>query len=116
MDTGQQRYFVQRNRAGDCWKLKRCADDDRVLFNLNANPHELTNLSQDLEQHERVRSMAARLLTWQKRRSRLCRERSVSIVRAGNPSFPCRREARTSYLRSHMLRTESVSGFPSIRE
>ena len=51
--------------SGDRWKLNLCEGDDGELFDLTADPHELTNLFSDPAQSERVRAMAARLRAWQ---------------------------------------------------
>ena len=51
--------------TSDRWKLNLCDGDDGELFNLIADPHELTNLFTDSGQMERIRSMAARLRAWQ---------------------------------------------------
>ncbi|MBT4074684.1 MAG: sulfatase-like hydrolase/transferase [Chloroflexi bacterium] len=51
--------------SGDRWKLNLCEGDDGELFDLTADPHELTNLFNDPAQGGRVRSMGARIRAWQ---------------------------------------------------
>lgn len=55
--------------TGDRWKLNLCADDRGELFDLRGDPHELTNLHDDPAHGERVRTLAARVHTWQHRTS-----------------------------------------------
>ena len=52
--------------SGDRWKLNLCEGDNGELFDLNIDPHELTNLFEKPVQSARVRTMAARLRAWQK--------------------------------------------------
>ena len=49
----------------DRWKLSLCAGDQPELYGLNADPYELTNLYNDLDQVDRIRDMAARVRKWQ---------------------------------------------------
>ena len=49
----------------DRWKLALCAGDRGELFDLNNDPHEMTNLFDDPSQRDRVIDMSARLRMWQ---------------------------------------------------
>ena len=49
----------------DRWKLNLCATDRCELYDLNTDPHELTNLYDAPEHRDRVRDMAARIRIWQ---------------------------------------------------
>ena len=49
----------------DRWKLNLCATDRCELYDLNNDPHELTNLYDAPEHRDRVRDMAARIRIWQ---------------------------------------------------
>ena len=49
----------------DRWKLALCAGDRGELFDLNSDPHEMTNLFDDPAQRDRVIDMSARLRAWQ---------------------------------------------------
>lgn len=51
--------------TGDRWKLNLCATDQGELFDLNADPHETTNLFDVPEHRDRVHDMAARIRRWQ---------------------------------------------------
>ena len=51
--------------TSDRWKLTLCAVDQGELFDLNADPCEITNLFDLPEHRDRVRWMAARLRLWQ---------------------------------------------------
>ena len=53
--------------SGDRWKLVRCEGDRGELFDLNADPHELTNLFDRPEHQERVAELTGRLRSWQQR-------------------------------------------------
>ena len=54
-----------RSVVSDRWKLNLCAGDQGELFDLRADPYELTNLFDDPAQRDRVRDMAARIRMWQ---------------------------------------------------
>lgn len=49
----------------DRWKLNLCATDRCELYDLNADPHEMTNLFDAPKHRDRVRDMAARIRIWQ---------------------------------------------------
>ena len=49
----------------DRWKLNLCAGDQCELYDLNNDPHEMSNLFNDPAQIDRIRDMAARIRTWQ---------------------------------------------------
>jgi len=49
----------------DRWKLNLCAGDRCELYDLTADPHEMSNLYDDPAQIDRVRDMAARVRIWQ---------------------------------------------------
>jgi len=51
--------------AGDRWKLNLSPGDQCELYDLNTDPHELTNLFDQPEHRDRIRQMAARLRLWQ---------------------------------------------------
>ena len=51
--------------TGDRWKLNLCATDRCELYDLNSDPHEMTNLFDDPSHRDRVRDMAARIRIWQ---------------------------------------------------
>ena len=51
--------------TADRWKLNLCAGDQCELFDLNADPNEMTNLYNDPAQRDRVRLMASRIRVWQ---------------------------------------------------
>ena len=51
--------------TGDRWKLNLCAADRCELYDLNADPYEMTNLYDDPANRDRVRDMAARIRIWQ---------------------------------------------------
>ena len=53
--------------SGDRWKLAICEGDNGELFDLNSDPHELTNLFDDPAHKDRVKEMAGRLRAWQER-------------------------------------------------
>ena len=53
--------------SGDRWKLNLCEGDNTELFDLTSDPHEITNLFDDPQQMERVRSMSGRLKAWQQK-------------------------------------------------
>ena len=53
--------------SGDRWKLAICEGDNGELFDLNSDPHELTNLFDDPAHQDRVKEMAGRLRAWQER-------------------------------------------------
>ena len=50
--------------TGDRWKLNLCPGDRCELYDLNADPHELTNLYDDPAHGARVRDMTARVRGW----------------------------------------------------
>jgi arylsulfatase A-like enzyme len=47
------------------WKMNLCPDDRGLLFDLNADPHELNNLFGDARQRDRIRELMTRLQRWQ---------------------------------------------------
>ena len=49
----------------DRWKLNLCATDRCELYDLNTDPHEMTNLFDAPKHRDRVRDMAARIRIWQ---------------------------------------------------
>ena len=49
----------------DRWKLNLCAGDQCELYDLNNDPHEMSNLFDDAAQTDRIRDMAARIRIWQ---------------------------------------------------
>ena len=49
----------------DRWKLNLCPADQCELYDLNNDPHEMTNLYDDPSQRDRIRDMAARVRIWQ---------------------------------------------------
>ena len=51
----------------DRWKLNLCAGDQCELYDLNSDPHEMSNLFDDPAQADRIRDMAARIRIWQHR-------------------------------------------------
>ena len=51
--------------TGDRWKLNLCPADQCELYDLNNDPHEMTNLYDDPAQRDRIRDMAARIRIWQ---------------------------------------------------
>ena len=51
----------------DRWKLVLCEGDDGELFDLNSDPHELTNLFRSPEQQARISDLTERLRAWQAR-------------------------------------------------
>ena len=51
--------------SADRFKLALCAGDQGELFDLNADPHETTNLFDEPAHRDRVRLMAARIRLWQ---------------------------------------------------
>ena len=51
--------------VSDGWKLNLCAGDQCELYDLNADPYEMTNLFDDPSQRDRVRDLAARVRAWQ---------------------------------------------------
>jgi len=51
--------------TGDRWKLNLSPGDQCELYDLNTDPHELTNLFDQPEHKDRVRQMASRLRLWQ---------------------------------------------------
>jgi arylsulfatase A-like enzyme len=51
--------------TGDRWKLNLSPGDQCELYDLNTDPHELTNLFDEPEHKDRVRQMASRLRLWQ---------------------------------------------------
>lgn len=53
--------------SADRWKLNLCAVDQGELYDLNTDPLEQANLSDQPEHRDRVRSLAARLRLWQHR-------------------------------------------------
>lgn len=87
-DLGESRAFIEWNGIGDRnlgnptinklatlpwrsvvtpdrWKLNLCAGDQCELFDLNTDPHELTNLYNEPEHKDRIRMMAADIRLWQ---------------------------------------------------
>ena len=53
--------------SGDGWKLNLVPGDRAELYDLNADPYEMTNRFDDPTQGDRVRDLAARLRAWQER-------------------------------------------------
>ncbi len=51
--------------TADRWKLNLCAGDQCELFDLNADPYEMSNLYNDPAQKDRIRLMASRIRVWQ---------------------------------------------------
>jgi len=51
--------------TGDRWKLNLSPGDKCELYDLNTDPHELTNLFEEPEHSDRIRDMAARIRIWQ---------------------------------------------------
>jgi arylsulfatase A-like enzyme len=51
--------------TGDRWKLNLSPGDQCELYDLNTDPHEMTNLFDRSEHRDRVREMAARIRIWQ---------------------------------------------------
>lgn len=51
--------------TADRWKLNLCVGDQCELFDLNSDPNEFTNLFNEPERRDRIRTMAARLRLWQ---------------------------------------------------
>ncbi len=51
--------------TGDRWKLNLSPGDKCELYDLNTDPHELTNLFDEPEHSDRIRDMAARIRIWQ---------------------------------------------------
>ena len=51
--------------SGDRWKLTLYEGGRGELYDLNADPAEMTNLIDDPERRDRVAAMAARLKAWQ---------------------------------------------------
>ena len=49
----------------DRWKLNLCPADRCELYDLNSDPHEMTNLYDDPKHRDRIRDMAARIRIWQ---------------------------------------------------
>ena len=49
----------------DRWKLNLCPADQCELYDLNSDPHEMTNLYNDPAHRDRIRDMAARIRIWQ---------------------------------------------------
>ncbi len=49
----------------DRWKLNLCPADQCELYDLNSDPHEMTNLYNDSAHRDRIRDMAARIRIWQ---------------------------------------------------
>ena len=47
------------------WKLNLCAGDQCELYDLESDPHEMTNLFNEPSQRDRVRDLAARIRAWQ---------------------------------------------------
>ena len=52
--------------TADRWKLNLCAGDQCELFDLNSDPHELTNLFDEPVHRDRIRKMAAKIRLWQR--------------------------------------------------
>lgn len=52
--------------SGDGFKLNLYIGENCELFDLNSDPHEMTNLYKSPEHQERIAAMAARLKAWQK--------------------------------------------------
>jgi arylsulfatase A-like enzyme len=53
--------------TGDRWKLNLSAHDRCELFDLSADPHELTNLYDDPQHADQVGALSARIRQWQQR-------------------------------------------------
>ena len=49
----------------DRWKLNLCAGDQCELYDLNSDPHEMSNLFNERAHSDQVRDMAARIRIWQ---------------------------------------------------
>ena len=49
----------------DRWKLNLCPADRCELYDLNTDPHEMSNLYDDPKHIDRIRDMAARIRIWQ---------------------------------------------------
>ena len=49
------------------WKRNLCAGDQCELFNLATDPHEQSNVFNDLAQRNRVSDLADRIRSWQQR-------------------------------------------------
>ena len=50
--------------TSDRWKLNLCSTDQSELYNLSADPHEMTNLYNNPAHRERIHDMAARIRAW----------------------------------------------------
>jgi arylsulfatase A-like enzyme len=51
--------------TGDRWKLNLSPGDQCELYDLNSDPHEMTNLFDRPEHRDRIRDLAARIRVWQ---------------------------------------------------
>jgi len=51
--------------SADRWKLNLSAHDQCELYDLNADPYEIQNLFDSLEQRNRVRNLTSRIRAWQ---------------------------------------------------
>ncbi len=51
--------------TADRWKLNLCVGDQCELFDLNSDPFEFTNVFDDPEKKDRIRTMGARVRLWQ---------------------------------------------------
>jgi arylsulfatase len=65
------RSIVASERAEDGsiqrWKLNLCASDQCELYDLNADPNEMTNLFNNADQKDRIRHLTASVRIWQQR-------------------------------------------------
>ena len=50
--------------TSDRWKLNLSSTDQSELYDLSADPYEMTNLYNDPTQRERIHDMAARIRAW----------------------------------------------------
>ena len=55
--------------TGDRWKLNLSPVDQCELYDLNADPYEMTNLFDDPRHRDRIRDLAARIRLWQQETS-----------------------------------------------